>query len=319
MDRSAARRSCVARRFGAVLVGVVLAACGVLAGCGGSMPAAAHGLAQAQSPVLRAPADIALLARRSARAVLARVRLPAGARPVPGTSRVLQPPTFHNGAAFGDDYGYVSIVESQQTWRVAASPQVILSDVSAALGPGATSTGEGYGSPAGAIESETWSLPRSDAWFSRRDLSVSVSAGPGNLSTVAVAARVVWIPELLRIPPGVRSVTVALTPSGKVLVRVSHPGAVRAIIAAVDALRPDEAVHAIFGCPALIGPKGPTELRLTFANAAGQTLAVLATEWCPADARLSVTGHGSLQLFAGAALVHELEAISATRLRVSTT
>jgi hypothetical protein len=127
---------------------------------------------------------------------------------------------------------------------------------------------------------------------------------------VTIAARVVWIPERLLIPPTARAVTLALTPSGRVLARVRKVGELRAIIAAVDALGPDEAVRAVYSCPALVGPRAPTELRLTFANARGATVAVLLTEFCPSDARLTVPGYGSLQLTAGGGFITKLEAIS---------
>jgi hypothetical protein len=155
-----------------------------------------------------------------------------------------------------------------------------------------------------------WALPTHDVWFSRRDLAVSVTPANCRASTVVVTARVVWIPERLRIPAGERSVVVVLEPAPvapevpgnnrepavKILARVSDPRELAALVAEIDALPPDEAVRAVYmGCP----PTPRPELRLTFANAAGATVAAIKTLPCPDDALLSVPGHGSQLVMAG--------------------
>jgi hypothetical protein len=332
IDRPLARSRCVLRRFCPLVV-----LCSLLAACGGSS-AQRHAHKESVSPVERAPGDIVALATRSARATVDAARLPGGARPIAGSARLLAPPTLHNGAAFGDDYAYVSVVEWQQKWRVAASPALIVRDVASGLGAGATTMYREYKSPAlsaqarallaehkplpipsppspTSIMAEAWTLPAAHRWFAGRALSVLVTPAGDGTTTVELAARVVWIPERLRIPLSARSAAVVLTPSGRVLARISRRRELHALALAVDALSPDEAVHGVTSCPALFGV--PRELRLTFANAADRTVAVLSTEWCPADAKLSVAGYGSLLLSAGPGFVDQLERILGVHLAVS--
>jgi hypothetical protein len=256
---------------------------------------------------LLAPPDIVALAQHSARTAVAAVRLPAGAVAVGGSSGFASRSSLAAGGAFGDDQAYLSLVEWHASWRVARGAAALMGAIAADIAPAARSSGTSSG---GAVSSQTWALPRSNAWFSRRDLYVSVSRVSAGTSVVTIAARVVWIPERLRIPPGARSVTLALAPSDRELARVRKPGELRAIVAAVDTLSPDEAVLAVYSCPALVGPRAPTELRMTFANARGATVAVLLTEFCPPDARLTVPGYGSLELTAGGGFITKLEAIT---------
>jgi hypothetical protein len=286
-----------------LLTGLVLS----LGGCGAAGSSVRHVKGPDSAVALLAPPDIVTLAQRSARAAVADVRLPAGAVALGGSSGFASHSSLAAGGAFGDDQAYLSLVEWHASWRVARAAATLMGAIAADIAPAARASGT---SSSGSVSSQTWALPRSNAWFSRRDLYVSVSPVSAGASIVTIAARVVWVPERLRIPPTARSVTLTLAPSGRVLARLHKPGELRAIIAAVDTLSPDEAVLAVYSCPALVGPQAPTELRLTFADARGVSVAVLLTEFCPPDARLTVPGYGSLQLTAGSGFIIRLEAIT---------
>lgn len=136
---------------------------------------------------------------------------------------------------------------------------------------------------------------------------------------MVVAAGIVWLTERRWIPLSARSVTLTLTPSDKLVARVSQRRELKLLILAVERLNPDEHVGAIYNCPALLGTQAPTELRMTFAATAGRTVAVLETEWCPPDASLSVPGYKALQLIAGSPFIDELEAITGLTLPVRST
>ena len=296
------------------LISYLLTATGLvlsLGGCGAAAPTVQHVKRPGSAVELVAPSDIVALAQRSARAAVADVRLPAGALALRGSWGFASRSSLAGGGAFGDDQAYVSLVEWHASWRVARPATTLMGAIAADIGPGARPSGtSSSGFSSGFVSSQTWTLPRSNAWFSRRDLFVSVIRVSAGTSLVTIAARVVWIPERLRIPPTARSVTLTLAPSGRVLARLSKPDELRAIIAAVDTLSPDEAVLAVYSCPGLVGPGGPTELRLTFATARSVSVAVLLTEFCPPDARLTVPGYGSLQLTAGSGFISKLEAIT---------
>ena len=317
-------------------LGVIATLCVVLAACGGT---SAPPRPAAPSPVVRAPGDIAAVAQRAALATIDDVGLPSTARPLPGSIRVLAPPTVHDGW-FGDDYAFVNDVEVEREWRVATTPDVVMRDVTAKLGSGATMLyGEATPTPALAnwerkartvgaahlppppaasfLSSESWSLTPGSRWFANRDVLVSVRAERGGVTTVAVAARVAWIPERLRVPSGVRTAVLSLVPSGRVLSRVTNASTLRAIAALIDGLTPDEATRAVFSCPAMIAGRMPTELRIAFYGRARQTLATLQTEWCPPLDRLAVTGHGFLLLTPTAGFLGQLASVVRERIPVA--
>jgi hypothetical protein len=333
IDRPPPRSRCM--KHG--LLGPVLL-CSLLAACGSVAPG--HAAKASYSPLERAPANIVALATTRAKATVAGVRLPSGAAPIAGSSRLLAPPTLRNGsafAAFGDD-DYVSVIDWQQKWRVPASAGLIVSDIAAGLGAGATRSEAMYvpspgwaeqskalllehpslpalSAPPSSITYEEWELPTANAWFSRRDLMVVAASMPEGGAIVELAAQVVWIPERLRVPSSARAVTVSLTPSGKVLARISDERTVQAIARAVDAMRPDEARRGTYFCPLMFGV--PSELHVAFVDAAHGTVAVLNTQWCPSDAKLWVPGYGSLLLSAGPAFIAQIERIVGVHIAVS--
>jgi hypothetical protein len=124
------------------LVGVVLAVCGVLAACGGSAPAERPG-GVAGSPVWQAPADTAALARQGARALVADVRLPAGAVALSDAAGL----DASRSNALAAHARFVKTVSEHATWRVAASPQAVLRTVSAQLGRGVLDTATSVAGP----------------------------------------------------------------------------------------------------------------------------------------------------------------------------
>ena len=126
-----------------------------------------------------------------------------------------------------------------------------------------------------------------------------------------VTAVDVWTPSRLEIPADVRSVTVTRLSDGAVLARVSAAATIARMIAAVNGLAVDDAVHAVYPCPMV--PVGDRPgFRLTFAAADGSVLATASTQLCPEDLLLSV-GTRQQRLILGD-IVPELEGILATPL-----
>ena len=76
------------------------------------------------------------------------------------------------------------------------------------------------------------------------------------------------------------------------------PASVARIVAAVNGLDVDDAVHAIYACPEQPAGSVPG-FGLTFAAASGATLATASTQACPEDLLLAVPGHGSQRLILG--------------------
>jgi hypothetical protein len=100
---------------------------------------------------------------------------------------------------------------------------------------------------------------------------------------VLVQASVVWEPNRLELPGGVSTVVVTKRSDGSTLANVTAPAQVAQIVADVDGLIVDEAVHAVYSCP----NKPPPGFALSFEGASGELLAHAESEDCPADLELA--------------------------------
>lgn len=282
-------------------MGFLALLCGVFVCCAG----AASPAASAPAAVVRAPADIRALALRGANALL-------DSLPLPHDAVMLRDDALRAATSgFGDDYAYSTYVEVEAAWRVKESAAVVFAQFGSPFG-GATTTEHSTETPQGS--SEAWLSVGSPTMFiSSRGLAVSVMPASAGAVMVTAWVRVVWIPRRLRVPVSATSAVIASTPRGKVLARVADTRELASIVGAVDALNPDEALHAVYACPGSTGGQ-PNELRLTFDDAAGNTVAALTTEECPPDAQLVVSGAGSILLQAGRPFISHLQRITGTPL-----
>jgi hypothetical protein len=250
--------------------------------------------ASAPSPWVSAPAGTAARASALARAALAEIRLPAGA------ARLSQAPAGLLAALSEPNMsaGYASFERAVDYWTVpsAAAAASVLAQTPAGVGGGTSVWGTG---PAGGRGAE-WTLPLNDDWIGPRLLAVGAIAdhADGSGWLLVGTAVVVWTPRRLELPSGVASVSVRALSGGAPLADVSAPASVARIVAAVNALDVDDAVHAIYACPEQPAGSVPG-FGLTFAAASGATLATASTEACPADLLLAVPGHGSQRLVLG--------------------
>jgi hypothetical protein len=265
--------------------------------------AASVAAASAPPPWVSAPAGTAGRASALAAGALAGIRLPAGAQPLSqAPSGLLAALSEPNLAA-----GYASFERVSGYWTVpsAAAAASVLAQTPAGAGGGMSSWGSG---PAGGRGVE-WTLPLAERWIGPRLLAVGAIAdrADGSRWLVAATAVVVWTPRRLELPAGVASVSVRALSGGAPLAEVSAPATVARIVAAVDGLDVDDAVHAVYACPAQPAGNVPG-FGLTFAGASGSTLATASTQACPADLLLAVPGHGSQRLILGN-LRDQLEAI----------
>jgi hypothetical protein len=257
--------------------------------------AASVAAASSPSPWVSAPPGTAARASALARAALAEIRLPAGAQ------RLSQAPSGLLAALSEPNMsaGYTSFARVSSYWTVpsAAAAASAIAQTPAGAGGGTSTWGTG---PAGGRGAE-WTLPLNDDWLGPRLLAVGAIAdrAAGSRWLLVGTAVVVWTPRRLELPSGIASVSVrALGGGAPLLASVSAPASVARIVAAVNGLDVDDAVHAIYACPAQPG-RGVDGFALTFEGASGATLATASTEACPADLLLAVPGHGSQRLILG--------------------
>jgi hypothetical protein len=250
--------------------------------------------ATAPSPWVAAPAGTAARASASARAALAEIRLPAGAQ------RLSRAPRGLLAALSEPDltYPYASFERVSGYWTVpsAAAAASVLAQTPAGAGGGTSSWGTGQAGGRGM----EWTLPLNDPWLGPRLLAVGAIADPGAGSRwfVTAAAVVVWTPRRLEVPGGVASVSIRALSGGKPLASVSAAATVARIVAAVNGLDVDDAVHAVYACPEQPAGSVPG-FGLTFDDSSGATLATAYTQACPADLLLAVPGYGSQRLILG--------------------
>jgi hypothetical protein len=265
-------------------------------------PAVAFGAAGSPSPVLNAPAGTAAQAAADALAVLSQLRLPAGSRrlsaPPHGLVAALQEP--------GSLYGYVTFKRASGYWTVpsAAAALRLLSER-----PAGDSTQFSWGEDSSGPQGVQWKLPTADPWLGPRWIEVAAVADPHTSGRwfVMATAVVVWTPYRLDLPSTAASVTVRRLQDRAVLATVSDAARIAQIVAAVNGLAVDDAIHAVYSCPMLQVGKRPG-FELTFADASGNVLATATTDWCPLDLSLKVGTHGPQQLILGG-LVAKLERI----------
>jgi hypothetical protein len=250
--------------------------------------------ASAPSPWVSAPPGTAARASALARAALAEIRLPAGAE------RLSQAPSGLLAALAEPNltapYGSFERVSGYWTVPGAGAAASVLAQTPAGAGGGTSTWGTG---PAGG-RGVDWTLPLDDDWLGPRLLAVGAIAdhAAGSRWLLAATAVVVWTPRRLELPAGVASVSVRALSGGPPLVDVIAPATVARIVAAIDGLDVDDAIHAIYACPEQPAGSVPG-FGLTFAAASGATLATASTQACPADLLLAVPGHGSQRLILG--------------------
>jgi hypothetical protein len=265
--------------------------------------AASVAAASAPSPWVSAPAGTAARASDLAAAALGEIRLPAGAE------RLAQAPRGLLAALSEPNltYPYASFERVSGYWTVpsAAAAASVLAQTPAGAGGGTSSWGTGPAAGRG-VE---WTLRLDESWIGPRLLAVGAIAdhADGSRWLLVATAVVVWTPRRLELPAGVASVSVRALGGGARLASVTDAKTVARIVAAVDGLDVDDAVHAIYPCPEQPAGQVPG-FGLIFAAASGATVATASTQACPEDLLLAVPGHGSQRLILGN-LRDELEAI----------
>ena len=270
----------------------------VVALCGS---AAASSASQAASPVLAAPAATAAQAGADARTALGAVRLPVGSQRLSSAPRTLSDePT-------GPDLTrpYASFKTAIAYWRLASSAaaNALLAQ---ARHPAMSESGPGD------LRIVQITLPAEGAWMGPRWLTIETKPGAGGHWLAELEGVAVWTPYRLELPSGVATVSVSRLQDGSVLARVSGAAEVGRIVAAVDALAVDDAIHAVYACPA--EPLGVRRgFELSFAASSGAVLATATTIFCPQDLALKVGTHGPQELLLGG-LVAQLQKILAITL-----
>jgi hypothetical protein len=264
--------------------------------CG--MAVSSRAASSASSPVLRAPAGTEAAAAADARAALAAVKLPEGSVRLTSEPRVLRAEPVGPGLTMP----YVTFRTATEYWSL---PDAGAASALLAQAPKDSSTWLDPGALSGA-QIMLRSLGR---WMGPRWLLIETKPDPGaggrwvaELQGVAV-----WTPQRLVLPGDVASVTVRRLQDGATLATVTSAAQVQEIVAAVNGLAVDDAIDAIFACPAMQSGKRPG-FELLFAGSTGVLIASATTEWCPSDVALRVGTHGPQQLIAGN-VVDELERI----------
>jgi hypothetical protein len=263
----------------------VFAVAGFVLACGA---AAALAAPQAPSPVLTAPAATRAQAATDAAAALSRITLPAGSRRLATAPRALR-------GADGPDFtmAYATFRTATAYWSLAdgAAASALL-----AQAPHGSSTWSYPGELSGA----QISLPARGGWFGPSWLVIETKPDASNPGRwlAEIQAVVVWTPWRLELPGDVASVTVRRLQDDRVLADVTDAGRVARIVAAVNALPVDDAIHAVYACPELPVGKRPG-FELSFAGSTGALLATATTEWCPLDVSLKVGTHAPQQLITG--------------------
>jgi hypothetical protein len=272
----------------------VFAVAGFVLACG---TAAALAAPQASSPVLSAPPATPARAAADAGAALSRITLPAGSQRLAAAPRALR-------GSSGPDFtmAYATFKTATAYWRLAngAAATALL-----AQAPRGSSTWSYPGELSGA----QITLPARGGWLGPRWLVIETRPDPGAAGRwlAEIQAVAVWTPWRLELPGAVASVTVRRLQDGAVLADVTDAGRVARIVAAVNALAVDDAIHAVYACP--FGPAGKLPgFELSFTDSTGALLATAKTEWCPLDVSLKVGTHAPQQLIAGN-LVATLERI----------
>ncbi|MGA3362708.1 MAG: hypothetical protein ABSD82_11845 [Solirubrobacteraceae bacterium] len=241
------------------------------------------------SPVLRAPAGTAAAAARDARAALAAVALPAG------SVRLATAPRALRAEPVGPDFTlpYVTFKTATEYWSL---PDAGAASALLAQAPKGSSTWLDSGALSGA-QIMLRSLGR---WIGPRWLVIETKPDPGaggrwlaELQGVAV-----WTPQRLVLPGDVASVTVRRLQDGATLATVTSAAQVASIVATLNGLAVDDAIRAVYACPALQSGRKPG-FELLFDGSTGALLASATTEWCPNDVSLKVGTHGPQQLIAG--------------------
>ena len=282
----------------------LLAVCAMAVGHAASVPA--RGATPADSPVVSAPRGTPARAAADARAALGEIRLPAGSRRLRSLPRGVSAPS-----SSGFTRPFVTVKIADEYWTI---PRDAVTALFAQTRRGDTSWSSG---PAGGpVEQrgEQILLPDLGRWIGPRWLVIAAKPDPRAAGRwlVLVQSVVVWTPRRLVVPRGVRSVSVRRLQDSSVIDRVDDPSRVARIVAAVDALAVDNAIHAVYSCPALgVGARPGVEL--SFAGASGALLASASTEYCPRDLIFGVPGHGRQLLILGD-LLTRLEAILGRRL-----
>jgi hypothetical protein len=248
----------------------------------------------APSPWVSAPAGTAARAGTLARAALAEIRLPAGAERLSHAPRGLLAALSEPELASP----YASFVRVSGYWTVpsAAAAASVLAPTPTGARGGTSSWGTGQAGGRGM----EWTLPLNDTWLGPRLLAIGAIADPGAGSRwfVTATAVVVWTPRHLEVPAGVASVSVRALSGGRPLASVTDAKTVARIVAAVNGLDVDDAVHAVYACPEQPAGSVPG-FGLTFDASSGATLATASTQSCPADLLLAVPGYGSQRLILG--------------------
>lgn len=263
----------------------MFAVAGLVLACG---TAAALAAPQASSPVLTAPATTPVRAAADAGAALLRITLPAGSQRLATAPRALR-------GALEPDFtmAYVTFKTATAYWRLANG-----SAASALLAQ--APRGSSSWSYPGDLSGAQITLPARGVWFGPSWLVIETRPDPSRAGRwlAEIRAVVVWTPWRLQLPGDVASVTVRRLQDGAVLAEVTNAGRVAQIVAAVNALAVDDAIHAVYACPELPAGKRPG-FELSFTGSTGALLATATTEWCPLDVSLKVGTHAPQQLVAG--------------------
>lgn len=277
----------------------VFALAGAVLVCG---TAVALGAANASSPVLRAPAGTAAHAAADARAALGRLTLPGASRRLGSVPRALRGPLEPDFTM-----GFVTFETATAFWSLASADAVTA--LLAQAPRGATSW-----SYPGDVRGVQITLASEGSWMGPRWLVIEAKPDPSAAGhwLAEIQAVAVWTPWRLELPNAPKAVIVRRLANDSVLATVTDAARVARIVAAVDGLAVDDAVHAVYHCPSLpIGARPGFEL--SFVGTPERILATASTEWCPADLSLEVGTHGRQQLILGD-LVAQLEKILAIKL-----
>jgi hypothetical protein len=252
--------------------------------CGVALAASAP-----SSPEVHAPAATAAQAAADARAAVAAVAIPAGSQRLEALPSALR-------GSIGPDYSqaYATFATATEYWQLAnaGAAATLL-----AQAPKGSSSWSNWASWSQGVQI---TLPAGGSWMGPRWVVIAATADPGHTGrwVAAVSATFVWTPYRLELPGDSSSVTVSRLQGGSVLARVSDAKRVAAIVAVIDALAVDDAVHAVYACPAEPAGEKPG-FELSFADASGAVVATASTEPCPPDVSLRVGRRGPQQLILG--------------------
>jgi hypothetical protein len=262
----------------ALALAVLVALCG---------SAVADGASRASTPVLKAPAATVARAAADARAALSAVSLPAGSQALPSAPHALA------AEPGGPDLTqpYATFKTATAYWRLAsaAAASALLAQ---ARHPAISETGPGD------LHLTQIMLATEGAWMGPRWLTIETKPGSGGHWLAELQGVAVWTPYRLELPSAVAAVSVRRLQDGSLLADVRSPAQVARLVAAVNALAVDDAIHAVYACPAEPVGKRPG-FQLSFLTGSGAVLATATTVACPPDVALRVGTHGPQELILG--------------------